>query len=467
MRVLRATVTAVLIFTAATSAVGQCISEARVISTRRSVPNLVVGPIAFGNGILAVAKFDRSEERIFVTTYDQNFNQLSSDLLIASDSSQGALRLLWNGAEFALFYRDDDLDRLVLQHITMSGQASGAPIFVSPRTFDHRDQMDATWSSFHRAYVVASTDRAVPIRDVWVTVITPTGAVQRDVNTSAFTAYDDAELNALAADDGTIAVFYSAADESIVWTRLGPTGALVYQMWTAGRNFRAVALGNRFYLVKQVPGPEGTTQIRWMAVNTDGQVVEPDSLLVEPIGIDVLPLSLITNGEELALSYVDYDLGALLSPPRLRLRQFTTDGSTISDSFFAVDPLQITAFGEHDFVWTGSAYVTSAVYERDRELNSLLIRICPLRAHVTGPAMVMRNELVTFNAAPEGGTPGYTYAWNSGDSVQTFTGPTFRYRYREAGTYTVTLTVTDQAGVRATTTFTVQVMARKRRSTRH
>jgi PKD domain len=460
MGALRATATAVLIFTAAAAASAQCLSEARVISTRRSDPNLVSGPSAFGGGVLAVAKSDPTTRRIFVGTYDEHFNPLTPDVLAGTDSPDGPLALIWNGVDFGLFYRTRASQRLVLQRISKSGDPIGTPIPVSSRVFDLREEADVIWSPLHNAYVVATTFEPNASRDVFITLLSREGIVQRDENTHVYAAYEAAWLNVAVAADGTIGVFYMAADETIVMAHVtAAPGAYVDHVWTSGRDLHVTAIGNEFYLVKQVQVGD-KTELRWLVINSLGQAVEPDRLLVAPFGIDIRPLGLTANGEELALSYLDADRGFGVAPGYFRLRRFTTEGTVISDSEFAIsDPAQAFAFSEHDFIWTGSSYISPAVLASGRDVDSLLIRHCPLRARITAPSTeVVRNEFVTFTAVAEGGAPGYTYQWNSGDSSIPFVGPTLRYRYIHNGTYTVTLTVTDQSGVVAVSTFTVKVV---------
>lgn len=481
MGALRATATAVLIFTAAATASAQCLSESRVISTRKSEPNLLSGPSAFGAGVLAVAKYDTATRRIFVGTYDEHFNVLGPDVLAATDTPDGPLALVWNGTDFGLFYRTRSTQRFVLQRIAENGTPIGMPIPVSSRTTDLREEIDVIWSPLHNAYAIATTYEPNANRDVWITVMDRQGIVQQDVNTSVFAAYEAAWLNVAVAADGTIGVFYAAEDESIVFAYVTPFGALTDHVWTRGRDLHVVAAGNLFYLVKQVQNGD-KTEIRWLVVDSSGQVVSPDQLLVAPFGIDIRPLALTTNGEELALSYLDADRGFGVSPGYFRLRRFTPAGTLISDSEFASsEPFQAFAFSEHDFVWTGSSYISPAVLANGREIDSLLIRHCPLRARITATGSeVVRGDFVTFTAVAEGGAPGYSYQWNTGDSSIPFVGQQLRYRYNTNGTYTVTLTVTDQAGVIAVSTFTVKVVdkveepeepeepaRRKRRGVRH
>src|SRR3990170_1582826 len=125
MGAFRTAATAVLLLTTAVIAEGQCLSEGRIISTRQSAPNLVAGPSAWGNGVLAVAKYERTARSIFLATYDHDFNQLSGDLLITTDTADGPLFLIWNGFDFGLIYRTESNERLVLQRISISGDAIG------------------------------------------------------------------------------------------------------------------------------------------------------------------------------------------------------------------------------------------------------------------------------------------------------------------------------------------------------
>jgi hypothetical protein len=479
MGALRATATAVLIFTAAASASAQCLSEARVISTRRSTPNLVPGPSAFGGGVLAVAKYDPATRQIFVGTYDEHLDRRSADLLAGTDSPDGPLALVWNGADFGLFYRTRTSQRLVLQRISAAGDPVGAAIPVSSRVFDLREEADVMWSPLHDAYVIATTFEPNANRDVYITLMSREGIVRRDENTHVYAAYEAAWLNVAVAADRTIGVFYMAADETVVMAHMtSAPGAWVDHVWTSGRELHAVAAGNNFYLVKQVQAGE-KTELRWLVLDSLGQAIAPDRLLVAGFGIDVRPLALAANGNELALSYLDADRGFGFAAGYFRLRRFTPAGTVISDSEFAIsDPAQAFAFSEHDFVWTGSSYISPAVLTSGREVDSLLIRHCPLRASISAAGSeIVRNEFVTFTAVAEGGASGYTYQWNTGDSSIPFVGPTLRYRYIQNGTYTVTLTVTDQSGVVAVSTFTVKVVEKieepeepplkKKRSVRH
>jgi PKD repeat protein len=85
----------------------------------------------------------------------------------------------------------------------------------------------------------------------------------------------------------------------------------------------------------------------------------------------------------------------------------------------------------------------------------------PTASFTTSPANPAVAQTVNFNGAaskPATGRTIRTYDWDFGDGAQASTGgPTAAHAYSAAGTYTVTLVVTDDAGRTATATGTVTV----------
>lgn len=470
MGVLRAAVTAVLMLATAVSAAGQCLSEARVISTHRSVPNLVAGPVAWGHDVLAVAKTEAFTGRIFVGTYDHDFEVLTGDILITSDSADGPLALVFNGTDFGLFYRTDESEQLFLQRISLTGDPVASPSPISTRNIDNHEEVDVAWSDTLDAYVVATTFETRGQHQVWVTVIGRDGIVQRDIHTFVFAAADEASLNVAVTDDGTIGVFLrTGGDHSIGFVRITRNGGVFPDtIWTPGFDLKVIALGNRFYLVKSIEFSIGQRDIRWLVVDSAGNIVKPDGVLLHANDLDLRPAALATNGEELALSYFEDQPGFVSANANFRLHRFTPAGAVLGDTLFAAaNPVQRFATSAHDIVSTGRAYITTAVRERDRELNSLLIRYCLLRAAINVDRhQFTTSDQVTFTAAVDGGVPGYSYFWNPGDTVNVFHGPALNYRYARNGTYRVTLTVVDANGVSTTTTTEVRVVSRKKRAVR-
>lgn len=69
--------------------------------------------------------------------------------------------------------------------------------------------------------------------------------------------------------------------------------------------------------------------------------------------------------------------------------------------------------------------------------------IAPLAASFSySPSSPQIGQTVTFTASASGGTPGYVFSWNFGDS-STGTGATVTHSYTAAGSFTVLLTVSD------------------------
>ena len=456
MGVLRVTITAVLMLAMAASAGAQCISHAETISTRHSAPNLAAGPLAWANGVLAVAKFDEPTDRIFVAVYDEHFVPLTGDRLIASDVDGGPLALVFNGTGFGLFYRTGN-DLLVLQRLNLSGEPVGTPIPVSARKFAFDEEMDVVWSDALGAYAIVSTFEVRTQVRVFITVMDRDGIVKRDLDTFVFADLGEVSPAIAVTDDGTIGAFYRAAGEELVVGVRVPRdgGPAANTVSAAGHDIDAVALGNRFYIVRSVEFAPGLREIRWVVIDTAGNIVGADRPLIHVNDLDVQPMAIISNGRELAVSYRE---GFGTSSRAFRLHRFTPAGALIANSLFAAgSPPQRFATSTFPFAWTGSGYLTTAV----RDTDSLLIRLCELRASISVPRHFYTNdEDVVFTANAEGGAPGYSYFWNTGNSSRTYTGPTLSFRYIHNGTYTATLTVVDSAGVTTTTTQVIRIVER-------
>ena len=119
----------------------------------------------------------------------------------------------------------------------------------------------------------------------------------------------------------------------------------------------------------------------------------------------------------------------------------------------------------HTFAQVGTYAVTITVTDADGAAGTGTVRVTvrtnsPPTAAITGPtafpATVEQQFSGTGSTDPDGDA--LTYAWDTGNG-QTFTGPTVRYAYPAAGTYTIRLTVTDIFGASASATHTVSVSA--------
>jgi hypothetical protein len=115
------------------------------------------------------------------------------------------------------------------------------------------------------------------------------------------------------------------------------------------------------------------------------------------------------------------------------------------------------AVTEYDFVWTGSAYVSSGVMETGDVDESYLLRYCPLFAGAFGSHTVARGDTVTFTGAATGGAPPYEYEWriSGGDPI---VAQSVQVTYTQLGRFPVEVLVRDSTGNTATTTFFVDVV---------
>jgi hypothetical protein len=469
MGAIRATAAAVLILFTAVAASGDCVTTARLISSRSSVPNLVAGPVAWSGSVLGVAKTqDGVPGAIWLAVYDEALNPLVGDRLIASNARE-IVDLSWTGTELGLFYRTND-QRLLLQRMSMMGESIGAPIGITPnRTVYTGDEIDVEWSPALNAYVVARIISQGSSKGAWVTVVTRDGVHRTDRQLPVF-ASPQSNLSLSVTNAGVIGLFFVNLNDSLAFARLTETGSMLVNAvsQTPGDFIETATQGNLFIIARSVAnGPK--TEIRWLVVDTSQQIVKPDGVLLQGTGDDAWPLALVATDDELALAYVDAEDRDDPLEKVYRLRRFTIDGTTITDTrFAAADIASSRAESDFDFAWTGTSYLQAAVRQSAERLNSYLLRFCPLRAQiVTDVAYGRPAQPVVFTAMPEGGSPGYSYAWTFGDPARIFRTQSVARTYSESGTYTATLTVTDTSGATYTTTYTIEVLNVKRRSARH
>jgi PKD repeat protein len=119
----------------------------------------------------------------------------------------------------------------------------------------------------------------------------------------------------------------------------------------------------------------------------------------------------------------------------------------------------------HSFSSSGTFVVTLTVTDSsgasDSTSQSVLVGqgANPLASFVVSPGSPSVNQKVNFNASASTANPGRvirSYNWDFGDG-KTGTGVTTSHSYTTAGTYTVVLVVTDDAGHKGTTTQDVTV----------
>jgi len=473
MGAIRATTAAVLILFTAVAVAGDCVTMARLISTRASEPNLVAGPAAWSGSVLGVAKTQEGvETAVWFAVYDEALQTLVPDRLIANDS-RDIVGLEWTGTEFGLFYRTNT-ERLHLQRISMMGDPIGGPIAITPgRKVYTGDEIDVEWNAVVDGYVVARDISQGAYKGLWVTFVSRDGTHRADRKLPVFVG-PQANLSLSVTDTGVVGVFFTNTSAELLLARLTETGlpVAIAVTPTAGGYIETAALGDLFVVTHSVPNG-AKTEIRWLVVDTSHHIVRPEEVLVTGSGDDVWPLALIANDEEIALAYIDAEDRDEPLGTAYRLRRFTAGGTTLSDTNFAAADIGSAARSEssHDFAWTGRSYLQAAFRSTPDRLNSHLLRYCPLRVSVdTDVASGRPGRPVVFTAFPDGGAAAYSYEWVfSNDPLQrVYRTQSVTRTYEEEGTYSAALLVKDSAGSTFSTTYTINVVnSVRRRAARH
>ena len=458
-----------VLITAAASA-EDCVTAVRTLSTRASAPNLVAGPSSWSGTTLAVAK---SEEGVpgaaWVAVYDESMNALTGDRRVATDA-RSLVAMVWNGTEHGLFYTTLN-DAIFLQRISAAGEPIGERVAVTPgRTVYSGDELDVAWSPALNAYVVARVVTQGSFKGVWITLLERSGA-QRSDRQVPVTISLNPSLDLAVTPSGIIGAFFNNTTGSLVFARAEGTGTIIVRTMTAASDFiEATAHDGAFVVARSNSFDSGSkTEIRWFVVDTSQVIIRTDARLVAPSGDDAWPLELISNGEELALTYVDAPRRTQPVDQTFRLLRFEIDGTILSNTPFAGGAIAfVRAQSPYPFTWTGTSYLTPAVHSAPDRLNSFLLRYCPLRVEIVSPARFVRvNTPVIFDAAVSGGVPEYQYAWTFPNEIGPKKGQTHVRVFDRTGTYTITLEVTDYAGTVTRDTIVVTVIRGKHRSARH
>lgn len=469
MRAIRA-VAAVLAIVVATAAMAaDCLTGVRLISSRDSVPNLVAGPAAWSGTVFAVAKEqENAPSAVWIGIYDQNFNTLAGDRLIATDA-RDIIALAWTGAEFGLFYRTDD-SRLLLQRLSMMGVPIGEPVRITPsRTVYAGDEIRAVWSNALDAYVVGRAVSQGSNQGVWVTILNDDGSQRSDRVVNAF-ATSQSQLDLAVTDGGVIGAVYVGVNNNVVLAIFNETGVPRANIVAPnpGDHLIIGTRGEQFMIARQLPnGP--ITDVRWLIVDTSHQPVLLDTLLVSGTGDDAWPLAFEVTDDEIAVTYVNSPRRGDPTSNQYRLRRLTRNGGFIGDTPFAGgDVTSSRAVSNYPFFWTGESYISAPVRSAPDRLNSYLVRYCVLRADIDVTENRIRaGESITFTGSATGGVPVYSYVWRFSNELKTDAGRVQQRTFPESGTYTATLTVTDSQGVSTTTSHIVEVFRPKHRAARH
>lgn len=447
---------AFLMFTAAASMSAQCTSEVVQIASRSQQTSVVAGPAAWNGSMLAVASNQVRNGSVWLTLYDEHGTRLYPAVKVPSSEDARIDEIFWNGSHFAVFFETAE-HKLVLRRFSTAGELIGTAITPLPTvTLGDDDDLDILWSSRLGAYVIARVAH-LPARGLWLSIINPDGTVRS--NTQRVIPAAQSLVRVSESESGILGIFFEQdVSRNLMYLRVQEGERdVVKKVWTPGDDLVVTSLANLFVLARTAEQPDARKIIRWKAIDTDGFEVRQETRLLIGTGLDVRPVSLITNGNEVALAYLDARDGFDVQDPSFRLRRFDLDNNVLADTYFAAaDRTHHRAFSEYDFLWTGQAYLTPAVRDTDDGDDSFLLRLCPLRAAVSAPHLSKKGDTVTFTGVAEGGVPGYEYVW-TWNQFDRFAGQNLQLRYDVPGTYTVRLTITDATDTVATKTFTVTV----------
>ena len=459
-----------LVLIAAAASAQECVTAVRLLSTRASVPNLVAGPSSWSGSTLAVAKTQEGAPgALWLAVYDEALQTVVDDRLVATDARL-IVALLWNGSEHALFYTTLG-DAMYMQRLTLSGDPIGERVAVTPgKTVYISDEIDVVWSAALNAYAVGRVISQGQFKGFWLTLLQRNGVQRSDqpavVNVAARSALDLAVT-----DSGVVGAFFNNALGSIVFARADGDSPITVRTMARASEFIAVEAHHGLFVVTHAqPFESGTkSEIRWFVVDSSQQIVKADERLVAPSGDDVRPVALVSNGDELALAYVDTPRRGQSVDGNYRLLRFALDGTVLSDTLFAAGSI---AFGRaqstYEFVWSGTSYLAATVHAASDRLNSYLLRYCPLRVEILSPLRNVRvGENVFFSGSASGGVPEYQYSWTFPFEIGPKRGQTQVRAFDRPGTYTVTLEVKDFSGAVTSHTIIVNVIRPKARAVRH
>src|SRR5713226_9253902 len=96
-RFLRVALAAMMLTGAVDLQADDCVAQNAIVSQPVVFPNHAAGAIATNGSVIGVATGATDGSRaIYFAIYDQNLNQLTPDVLVASQSAERSMALLWN-----------------------------------------------------------------------------------------------------------------------------------------------------------------------------------------------------------------------------------------------------------------------------------------------------------------------------------------------------------------------------------
>jgi hypothetical protein len=471
---------AILLASAAASA--QCTSAIRSVSQEFVFPNHAAGPAATNGAIIVVAKTDPTDAAVplFVGSYDVNLSPTGvADQKVTSATLPGALALVSNGTDFALFYQAPN-GQITMQRIDSSGNLAGTPLAVVPEHAPTTNQeFDVTFDAARNGYVLVHTITQGRDFGLWLTILNRDGSLQFD-QAITFLFGDQTRPRVISAAGGRM---------GIAWVRLDdPNAAGIYfqiidrsnqpvitQKLTSGTprygNFvLSTTPDGRYLMLYGAPPPAGPppqpASIIWsISVTAGGVSAGASPFMSGRDSDDVAPIALTFNSSrsENALLYSYARFGFATTPPDLRLRRFTPSDIP-SDTIFSPNAA-ISPFGTlWPLIWTGASYVDTITRPggapRSQGTDSYLVKHCPFLISIAADhATWLPLRDVTFTVSVSGGTSPFDFTWDFGDLTVGQHGAIVTHQYVRTGTYVVSVAGTDAAGARASAFITVNIVA--------
>ena len=445
----------------------QCVPTARTITTIGNVPSLVAGPIATSGTVLGLAKSDitTGTPAVFFATFNSSLNPLTPDRQIADSSANGAVALVSNGSEFALFYQAQNLT-MMMQRIDAIGNPIGAVIPIANHIWNAGDEFDVAYSPARNVYGIARTVTLGSDRGLYVTIISTTGTVISDTLVSFFFS-PPASPRLTPLPDGSFAMVWKRTgsdSQSLVFSIVAPSGSLKSNT-VSERNVSdaRIASDGSTILIIYSSAVTGGTELRYAQFDLSASTTTADSPFITGTGSDILPLQLQWNPalSEWTLTYIDAAFGfSTFTETRLRRFPSPTTG-TPSDTLLSPDPVHSRLTAPYPLVFLNGGYIGSIQTITSRSLGSesYLVKLCPFFVTAAAnPAVNHGFTPITFTANPSGGTPAYTFNWEFGDN-DSGQGQVVQHIYRTPGTYVATLTARDAAGATVILKVPVQIIA--------
>lgn len=468
-------VAALVLGLAGLHAEGQCQALLRNVAQVQQFPNRPAAQIAWTGSVYGVLRVEPQTRSypIYFTLFDGGLNPKTADRLIADNTLDGPLALLWTGTEFGVFYQSL-ANQLYLQRLDVTGTPIGIAIAILP---EHSQiggmEYDFAWNAPAGGYAIAHTIPTGVDRGLYVTLITPDGTVLVDRVTSNLFGTPTTPRVAVTSN-GSMGVLWNR-DDGLYVSLYGPTvapGPLPQPVAPVGTRPTLATNGSSFGTVFTTPG-SGTPELHWVGISSTG-APGTDKKLATATGADIAPISLTWAGSlgEYALAYVNaLNVNLATFPTDTRLRRLNTSGGTIADTEFSPDLFRTDYTVRYPVIYDGTSFVGGMLrfVSNTEGSEAYLARHCPLRVSVAADqgANVPLNTLVTFRATPNGGFGGYKYFWDFGDLNQTTGNGVITHRYDRLGTYQASVTTTDAAGAVQTATFAIVVSRPKQRLVKH